>query len=266
MKPILIIDPGHGGADSGGGSNSVWKEKDFNLRLSKYQYNRYRELDIPVAMTRMADLTLSPETRVKKVLDSGAKYCHSNHVNSGGGDGAEVIHSIHSNGKMAGMIADELSSEGQNVRRVFTRTLPTVSNQDYYYMNRKTGKVETIIIEYGFADSQRDDVPQLTNSWERYAEAVVRSFCKFTGYAYRSPVKRMEGFIGKRVESKVDGLRFYNRPSWSDGAVVNTIDKGIGFPEIVGKVRVGDGEQYKVHNSRGEIFYLTANSKYVLVL
>ncbi|WP_093211148.1 hypothetical protein [Sediminibacillus albus] len=73
-------------------------------------------------------------------------------------------------------------------------------------------------------------------------------------------------FIGKRVESKVDGLRYYNRPSWSDGAFVNTINKGVGFPEIVDKVKVGSGEQYKVKNSKGVIYYVTANPVHVKII
>ena len=33
----VIIDPGHGGYDPGGGSNQYFKEKDINLLISKYQ-------------------------------------------------------------------------------------------------------------------------------------------------------------------------------------------------------------------------------------
>ncbi|WP_053071997.1 N-acetylmuramoyl-L-alanine amidase family protein [Ornithinibacillus contaminans] len=185
VRPILIIDPGHGGNDPGGGTNRYWKEKDLALKISLYQYNRYRELGVPVAITRTDDRTLSPEQRTRIVRDSGAKYCHSNHLNAGGGDGAEVIHSIHDGKEMAEKIAAELRNAGQNVRRVFTRTLPGNSNQDYYFMIRDTGSVVTNIIEYGFADSPRDDVQQLRDHHLVYAEAVVKAFCEFAGYSYR---------------------------------------------------------------------------------
>lgn len=184
MKPILIIDPGHGGRDPGGGSNRHWKEKDLNLKISLYQYKRYQDLNIPVAITRKTDETLSAAKRTKIVRNSGAIYCHSNHINAGGGDGAEVIHSIYGGQKMAEAITRELRAAGQNIRRIFTRTLQSNSTRDYYYMNRETGKVQTSIIEYGFADSSLDDVRQLKNEWEKYAEAVVKAFCEFTNYPY----------------------------------------------------------------------------------
>jgi len=69
-----------------------------------------------------------------------------------------------------------------------------------------------------------------------------------------------------RVESKVNGLRFYNKPSWSDKDVVGRVDKGIGFPTIVKKVKVGKGNQYQVKNSKGSTFYITAADKYVKVV
>lgn len=84
-KPILIIDPGHGGIDPGGGTNRYWKEKDLTLKISLYQYNRYKELGVPVAMTRSIDKTLDPDERTRIVRNSGAKYCHSNHINAGEG-------------------------------------------------------------------------------------------------------------------------------------------------------------------------------------
>src|SRR5690606_22650147 len=116
-----------------------------------------------------------------------AKYCISNHINAGGGDGVETIHSIHSDGKLAQRIANSISARGQNLRRVFTRTLPGNPRRDYYFMHRETGGVETVIIEYGFADSSRDDVSQLQSDWKAYAEAVVLAFCEHIGRPYSPP-------------------------------------------------------------------------------
>lgn len=69
---------------------------------------------------------------------------------------------------------------------------------------------------------------------------------------------------GKRVESKVNGLNFRNRPSWSSADVVGTVDTGYGFT-IDEKVMVDGSPQYKVHNSKGQTFYLTASETYVWV-
>jgi N-acetylmuramoyl-L-alanine amidase len=82
-----------------------------------------------------------------------------------------------------------------------------------------------------------------------------------------APKPSKPGYIGKRVESKHNGtLRFYNKPSWQDKDVAGTIKKGYGFPTIVDKVKVGGAEQYKVKNSKGATYYITASSKYVRVV
>lgn len=180
----LIIDPGHGGRDLGGGSNKYWIEKDRVLDISLYQYKRFKELGIKVALTRESDITLVSTDRIKKIVDSGAKYCISNHINAGGGDGAETIHSIYSKGQMAYEIAECIKKDGQNIRRVFTRTYPSNNKLDYYYLHRETGAVETTIVEYGFADSKKDDVEQILNYWKYYAEAVIEGYCKVVGVKY----------------------------------------------------------------------------------
>ncbi|ASN05958.1 N-acetylmuramoyl-L-alanine amidase [Virgibacillus necropolis] len=200
MKPLLIIDPGHGGKDPGGGSNRFWKEKDLNLKISLYQYNRYKQLGIPVSLTRQSDVTLTPEVRTRIVRNSGATFCHSNHINAGGGDGAEIIHSIYGGKEMSSKIAAEMKAAGQNIRRVFTRKLPVNSNLDFYFMNRNTGTVTTSIIEYGFADSKKDDIRQLQTQWETYAEAVVKGFCLFTGNDYFLPSVKDEKLQAKSAK------------------------------------------------------------------
>ncbi|PAW40226.1 N-acetylmuramoyl-L-alanine amidase [Bacillus toyonensis] len=67
---------------------------------------------------------------------------------------------------------------------------------------------------------------------------------------------------GKRVVSKVNDLRFYSKASWADRDVAGTVDEGLGFT-IIDKVSVNGSQQYKVKNSRGNVFYITASSYYV---
>lgn len=212
MKPILIIDPGHGGKDPGGGSNKYWKEKDMNLQISLYQFSRFNQLGVPVAITRQTDKTLSADERSAIVRNSGAAYCHSNHINAGGGDGAEVIHSIYGGRALAEKTAAGLKNAGQNVRRVFTRTLPNNATLDYYFMHRNTGSVVTTIIEYGFSDSPKSDVDQLRKDWKRYAEAVVKAFCEFGNYEYISP----DGNVSRTQKQKTRvqaGRKYLHLPS-----------------------------------------------------
>lgn len=186
MAPILIIDPGHGGVDPGGGSNQRFIEKDMTLKISLYQLQRMRELNIQTAITRNTDQTLSSEARTALVRNSGARYCISNHINAGGGRGSEVIYSIYASAALPRRIADELEAEGMPNRRIFTRTLPNSPNKDYYFMHRETGSVETVIVEYGFADNALD-ADKIDRDWRDLAEAVIRAFCEHANLAYRPP-------------------------------------------------------------------------------
>ncbi|MCQ6341630.1 N-acetylmuramoyl-L-alanine amidase [Bacillus cereus] len=88
--------------------------------------------------------------------------------------------------------------------------------------------------------------------WVKYNTAYIR-------FEKRESVNPI---VGKRVVSKVDNLRFYDTPSWQDSAVAGTLDAGEGFI-IDEKVSVDGSPQFKVHNSKGRIFYITTNDIYV---
>lgn len=194
----IIIDPGHGGVDPGAVGNGII-EKSFVLEVSLYQYRRFKELGVPVKLTRSTDKTLTPSERANIVKNSGMRHCISNHVNAGGGDGAEIIHSILSNSTLPHTFAAELVKEGQNLRRVFSRK--GSNGRDYYFMHRLTGSVETNIIEYGFLDSKGDDVAQLKAKQLQYAEAIVRAYCKYIGKTYKAP-----GNVKEPIEDAVDNV------------------------------------------------------------
>ena len=85
----VIIDPGHGGTDSGATGNNLL-EKDYNLLISKYMYDRFKALGVPVKMTRTSDVDLEPNDRPGVVLDKFGNgkdvVVISNHINAGGGN------------------------------------------------------------------------------------------------------------------------------------------------------------------------------------
>lgn len=88
-----ITGASHGGEDPGASGNGII-EKDLTLDISKYMYDRFRELGIPVAITRTEDTTLTPTERTDLILDKfGNKkdvIVISNHINAGGGDSQSV--------------------------------------------------------------------------------------------------------------------------------------------------------------------------------
>lgn len=190
-KPLLIIDAGHGGKDPGGGSNQYYKEKDISLLMSLYQFARFKELNLRVAITRETDIYLSPTDRTSIVRNSGARYCISNHINAAvpSARGVEIIHSIHSSSKLAKMLYDAITKavEGTAGRRVFSKESEKAKGVDYYFMHRDTGSVETVIVEYGFATNEKDAL-LIRDHWKDYAEAVVKYFCEYIGHRY-TPLK-----------------------------------------------------------------------------
>ncbi|MED1406652.1 N-acetylmuramoyl-L-alanine amidase [Bacillus mycoides] len=76
--------------------------------------------------------------------------------------------------------------------------------------------------------------------------------------------EQFSSVVGKHVVSKVNNLRFYDSPSWSDKDVAGAVDEGLGFT-IAAKVTVNGSPQYKVKNSRGNVYYITASPYYVRV-
>lgn len=187
----IVIDPGHGGTDPGAVSNGL-KEKDFTLRISKYMYDRLKELGVPVRLTRDSDITLTPKERVDKVQsffgDSKDVVVISNHLNAGGGDGAEVIYALRNNSTLSKKILNELEKEGQNVRKYYQQRLPSNPIKDYYFMQRNTPNNETITVEYGFIDSPKDDIEQIEKNYKNYVEAVIRALADYKGFKYTPPL------------------------------------------------------------------------------
>lgn len=172
MEKLICIDPGHGGKDPGGGTNKHFKEKDIVLQISLEQKRHFERNGIKVVMTRTSDEYLDSVPRTNRVKASRSKYCISNHINAGGGEGAETIHSIHASPVIAKGILDALVDVGAKRRRVFSRP---GTNGDWYYMHRMTGAVNTVITEYGFADNA-SDTKKIINDWKRYAEAVAKYY------------------------------------------------------------------------------------------
>lgn len=185
----VIIDPGHGGTDSGATGNNIL-EKDYNLLISKYMYDRFKELGVPVAITRDSDTTLSPTDRVNTILNKFGNSSNviliSNHVNSGGGEGAEVIYALRNKDTLARRILENIGATGQETRKYYQRRLPSDTSKDYYFIHRNTGNLEPLIVEYGFIDDTKD-VEFLKENYKELAEAVISAVANYIGIPYTPP-------------------------------------------------------------------------------
>lgn len=184
----VIVDAGHGGTDPGAVNGNIY-EKDFNLQAAQYIYKRLKELEIPVEMTRTEDISLPKDERIEKVQSFGLDpntILVSNHINSGGGEGAEVVYALRNDSTLANMVLNNIGSAGQIMRKVYQRRLPENPNKDYYYIIRETDPNESILIEYGFIDNP-NDLLKLQNNLNDYAEGVVKAIADYTGTSYSPP-------------------------------------------------------------------------------
>ena len=188
MKKI-VIDAGHGGTDSGAVANGLL-EKNLTLRISNEMADKLRNLGVQVFETRTTDETLSPSERVNRIMNAFGNsedvIVISNHINAGGGDGAEVIYALRNTSDLSNLILDELGRAGQNIRKAYQRRLPSDISKDYYFIHRDTGVTEPVIVEYGFIDSKKDDVNQLKNDISSFVDAVVRAIATYINVPYLS--------------------------------------------------------------------------------
>lgn len=78
----IVIDPGHGGKDPGAISCRGMKEKNLNLKISKYLKNELEERGFRVFLTRDKDVFLSLQSRVDIAKRHKADIFISIHANS----------------------------------------------------------------------------------------------------------------------------------------------------------------------------------------
>lgn len=85
----IVIEPGHRCSKSRV-SDDHMLEKEYNLLISEYMFNRFKELGIHVALTIDSDVTLAPTNRTNSILlkfgNSSDVIVTSNHVNAGGAE------------------------------------------------------------------------------------------------------------------------------------------------------------------------------------
>lgn len=189
MNYSIVVDPGHGGDDPGAVKGNVY-EKDLNLKVSKYIYDRFKQLGVPVTLTRDSDETLNRDERVNRILSAYGNNPNvivlSNHINAGGGEGAEVVYALRNNSTLAQNVLQSIGAEGQPTRKYYQRRLPNDTSKDYYFIHRLTGNTQPLLIEYGFIDTPAD-LNRLQNNILDYGEGVVRAVANYIGVPYTAP-------------------------------------------------------------------------------
>lgn len=185
MNYKIVIDPGHGGTDGGASANGII-EKNMTLDISKIMYNELKRLGIPVYITRESDETVSPNLRVNRIKEAFGNDDNviviSNHINAGNGEGAEVIYALRNNETLSSKILNELAQTGQTIRKYYQKRGTTNPNKDYYFILRDTEPYESVIVEYGFLDNEKD-ASKLKQNYEKYAYATISALLDYIDYS-----------------------------------------------------------------------------------
>jgi N-acetylmuramoyl-L-alanine amidase len=84
----IVIDPGHGGSESGAVGPSGVLEKDLTLQLARELSGKLGRLGVQVVLTRSEDATVAHDTRTAIANQNKADLFVSIHLNSSLGSGA----------------------------------------------------------------------------------------------------------------------------------------------------------------------------------
>lgn len=246
---MIVIDPSKGGKESGVIANGI-TEKDYNLLISEYIYNRLKDFGADVKIIRISDEYISEDDRADKIINAygnNSKVVALSNMIGGTTDNAEVIYALRNNSTLASKIAENLEDAGLTVGKYYQRRSENDTSKDYYNIQKDTGLIETIIVNYGdISDSA--EAENLKSNWEKYAEAVVKSLLEYQNIPYYKDSESQTIYTVQKGDSLYKIATKYNI----------TVDKlksennlssnllSVGQKLVIPSVSVSDGQTYIV--------------------
>ena len=182
----VFIGVGHGGRDSGAVGYIV--EKDGALVIATACKDYLIANGVEVRMSRYIDEDESLTEKINECNAYKPDLCADIHLNAGGGDGAEVFHSIvGGKGKiLAENILKELEAIGQNSRG--TKTKVNSSGKDYFGFIRSTN-APAVITEAYFVDNVNDvQIGDTVEEQKIVGQAIAKGFLRTLGISSNNDV------------------------------------------------------------------------------
>lgn len=199
---MIVIDPSKGGRESGVTGNGI-VEKDYNLLISEYIFNRLKSLGADVKIIRTTDEYISEDDRANKILNAygnNSKVVALSNMFGNTGSGAEIIYALRNNSNLASSLAENLDDAGLTVSKYYQRRSENDTSKDYYNIQKDTGLIETIVVNYGNINNI-NEATNIKNEWEDYAEAVVKSLANYTNVPYYKEGESQEIYTVKKGDS-----------------------------------------------------------------
>ena len=139
-KYTIVVDPGHGGHDSGARGNG-YNEKDIALQVATRLANNLRR-DYNVIITRDSDFFVPLDTRAKIGNDANADFFISIHLNSGSSSSANGTEVFYFSKKDQGSYATQVAKFENKVDGSYGDVpfSDFILNDIFYRKNQKTSQ------------------------------------------------------------------------------------------------------------------------------
>lgn len=182
----VVIDPGHGGKDSGAVSrDGQIYEKNLNIDIANAAANYLRSNGVQVVMTRSDDswVELKERSTLSNIVNPNLYVSFHNDTASGSGNGAHVIYSAKDiNGGPSKILATNIlnsidinTEQNKSSRGIWTRTLD--DGRDYYHVIREVN-APSVIVECSYMNPT--DIQAVNTSQKRkvMGEAIAKAILK----------------------------------------------------------------------------------------
>jgi len=197
-KPVVVIDPAHGGEDTGSIGVDKVAEKDLTLAIAlALKKELARESNMEVVLTRESDKTMSLDERKKNILKIKPALVLSLHINAGFGRNASGFELYYPGFKNIGVSKKAAKGaagvpENQHLNDTVKLARLVQKNLDGLFPRKSRGlreagvplaerlSVPVLIIELGFATNP-DEKKKLTSgkTQTEIARALAKSIKSF---------------------------------------------------------------------------------------
>ena len=134
-KFLVILDPGHGGADTGYHGSTMRAEKDIVLDLAKKIEEVAHQNQVAVLLTRETDFERRPSERIDIAQDNQGKLFLSLHCNASFSERAAGIHLYVSNSLGVTQLDRPPTNPNNTSQRSIT--IETLAQEDFLMPSRK---------------------------------------------------------------------------------------------------------------------------------
>ncbi|EFV71603.1 bacteriophage SPP1 complete nucleotide sequence [Bacillus sp. BT1B_CT2] len=260
MAKKIMIDPGHGGHDSGAAANGL-KEKDLVLAIAKKTKSILeKEYDVLVKLTRSTDVFIELAERSAMANKWGADYFVSIHINAGGGTGFETYR-FHKLSTSSGTGQKQAAVHKAIFNKIKGKGVKDRGTKSANYAVLRGTKMAAILTENLFIDNKNDAALLKQAS---FIDLLARGHAEGIAEAVGLKKAAKKGTVEKGVKLVVvkpnaDGwLWVYDKPDW--GAKYKKVKPGEAFT-IDQTLTVNGSKMYKLKSG----LYITASTKYVEV-